>query len=68
MTEGKIMSCLQFNSIKKTLIIPQGAILLWSWRAHKKIKKIQKIHEVKKNNTTNTTPPNAIIETYFNHA
>ena len=26
----------QFNSIQKTLIIPQGAILLWSWRARKK--------------------------------
>ena len=24
---------IQFNSIQKTLIIPQGAILLWSWRA-----------------------------------
>ena len=23
------------NSVKKTLIIPQGAILLWSWRARK---------------------------------
>ena len=29
---------IQFNSIqfKKFLIIPQGAILLWSWRARKK--------------------------------
>ena len=25
----------QFNSVQKTLIIPQGAILLWSWRARK---------------------------------
>ena len=29
----------QFNSVQKTLIIPQGAILLWSWRARKKNKK-----------------------------
>ena len=29
----------QLNSIKKTLIIPQGAVLLWSWRARKKNKK-----------------------------
>ena len=29
---------IQFNS--KTLIIPQGAILLWSWRAHKKYIKL----------------------------
>ena len=28
----------QFNS--KTLIIPQGAILLWSWQAHKKYIKL----------------------------
>ena len=27
------LSNIQFNS--KTLIIPQGAILLWSWRARK---------------------------------
>ena len=27
-----MLSSIQFNSIKKTLIIPQGAILLWSWR------------------------------------
>ena len=36
---------IQFNSIQKTLIIPQGAILLWTWRARKKI---QKIHKVKR--------------------
>jgi len=30
------------NSIKKTLIIPQGAILLWSWRAHKKQHKVKR--------------------------
>ena len=37
----------QFNSIelKKTLIIPQGAILLWSWRARKKQ---QQQHKVKR--------------------
>ena len=29
------LSSIQFNSIKKTLIIPQGAILLWSWRVRK---------------------------------
>ena len=28
-------SCLWLNSIKNTLIIPQGAILLGSWWAHK---------------------------------
>ena len=31
-----------FNSIQlKKLIIPQGAILLWSWRAHKKYIKLR---------------------------
>ena len=45
---GSLLSLLsgsnkEFNSIKKTLIIPQGAILLWSWRAHKII-----IHKVKR--------------------
>ena len=30
------------NSIQKTLIIPQGAILLGSWRARKKKKKKRK--------------------------
>ena len=35
----------QINSIKKTVIIPQGAILLWSWRARKII-----IHKVKTEN------------------
>ena len=34
---------IQFNSIQKTLIIPQGVILLWSWRARKII-----IHKVKR--------------------
>ena len=34
---------IQFNSIQKTSIIPQGAILLWSWRACKII-----IHKVKR--------------------
>ena len=33
-------SSVQFNS--KTLIIPQGAILLWLWRAHKKIHKVKR--------------------------
>ena len=51
-------------SIQKTLIIPQGAILLWSWRARKKIylKKYIKLREqYNKHNTTNK-------ETYFNHS
>ena len=45
-----------FNSIKKTLIIPQGAILL-SWQAHNFL--IFFKHEVNTNRTvsTNTTPP-----------
>ena len=30
-----LLKYIQFGSIKKTLIIPQGAILLWSWRARK---------------------------------
>ena len=38
------------NSIKKTLIIPQGAILLWSWRAHKKQHKVKRTLQ---HNTTN---------------
>ena len=29
------------TQFKKTLIIPQGAILLWSWRAHKKYIKLR---------------------------
>ena len=32
-----IVPLLQFSSIQKTLIIPQGAILLWPWRARKVI-------------------------------
>ena len=43
---------LTFNSIQKYLIFPQGAILLWSWRARKII-----IHKLKeqynKHNTIN---------------
>ena len=43
-----------FSSIKKTLIIPQGAILLWSWRARKKINEYIKLREqYNKHNTTN---------------
>ena len=33
----------KFSSVQITLIIPQGAILLWSWRARKII-----IHKVKR--------------------
>ena len=36
---------IQFNS--KTLIIPQGAILLWSWRAHQKYKVKRTIQQTK---------------------
>ena len=35
--------CIQLNSIQTTLIIPQGAILLWSWWARKIM-----IHKVKR--------------------
>ena len=34
-----LLLAIQFSS--KTLIIPQGAILLWSWRAHKKYIKLR---------------------------
>ena len=36
------------NSIQKTLIIPQGAILLWSWRAHKKYIKLREQYNKQK--------------------
>ena len=40
----RLFVCLfQFSSIKKTLIIPHGAVLLWSWRARKII-----MHKVKR--------------------
>ena len=38
----------QFNSIQKNLIIPQGAILLWSWQAHKKYIKLRKQYNKQK--------------------
>ena len=44
---------IQFNS--ETLIIPQGAILLWSWRARKKIHKVKRTIQQTK-------------ESYFNHS
>ena len=34
-----LLLAIQFNS--KTFIIPQGAVLLWSWRAHKKCIKLR---------------------------
>ena len=40
-------SLIQFSS--KTLIIPQGAILLWSWRAHKKYIKLREKYNKQKN-------------------
>ena len=63
-----LKDCIQFSSIqfnsnsvkKKTLITPQGAILLWSWRARKNKK------QSLENNTTNTTPPTK--ESYCNHS
>ena len=42
----------QFNSIQKTLIIPQGAILLWSWQARKN-NSIELREQYNKHNTTN---------------
>ena len=41
--------CLQFNS--KTLIIPQGAILLWPWWAHKKYIKLREQYNKQKSLT-----------------
>ena len=44
--------------------MPQGAILLWSWRAHKKIQKnthIKLREQYNKHNTSNK-------ESYFNHS
>ena len=37
---------IQLNS--KTLIIPQGAVLLWSWRAHKKYIKLREQYNKQK--------------------
>ena len=56
-TREFVRNSIQFN-LKKTLIIPQGAILLWSWRARKNLKKIIKVKRT-------ITP---IKETYFNHS
>ena len=39
----------EFNS--KTLIIPQGAVLLWSWWAHKKYIKLRKQYNKQKSLT-----------------
>ena len=49
-----MLHSIQFNSIQKTSIIPQGSILLWSWRAHKKIHKVKRTIQQTK-------------ESYFNH-
>ena len=38
---------------KKTLIIPQGAVLLWSWLARKKKESIKLREQYNKHNTTN---------------
>ena len=53
-----LLNSIQFNS--KTLIIPQGAILLWSWRALKNKNTQQNTHtriklreQYNKHNTTN---------------
>ena len=58
-TREFVRNSIQFN-LKKTLIIPQGAILLWSEQARKK--KIQK----KKLKVKRTITP--IKETYFNRS
>ena len=55
--DSPISSPIQFNSIQfnsKTLKIPQGAILLWSWRAHKKYIKLREQYNKQKS--------------YFNHS
>ena len=46
---GVLVTSVQFNS--KTLIIPQGAILLWSWRAHKKYVKLREQYNKQKSLT-----------------
>ena len=43
LTETIQFSSVQFSSVQKTLIIPQGTMLLWSWRACKII-----IHKVER--------------------
>ena len=41
MLKSRANYSIQFNSIRKTVIIPQGAVLLWSWQAHKTIQQTQ---------------------------
>ena len=59
---------IQFSSIKKTLIIPQGAILLWSWRACKIIiHKVERTIQQKQHHQQKSLTLTIVIDTELWH-